>query len=159
MLVFFEITGQNVLKVSNRPHGSCRTCCPVKRNKDIKFIAFRRARPAAGRIMAMPHRPGNAKKSGISSGLKTVIFIHGFSESAPGPSSLTVKNCNSSFLLICAISNVFINRIKLLPYFMQKYIFFQKRNKNVDCHYKKQWRRKSNQDGVIVLWFISKDVE
>lgn len=50
--------------------------------------------------MLLPNKVGNARKSGVNNKLKTVIFIHGFSENSPGPSSLSIKNGTVQIVVI-----------------------------------------------------------
>ncbi|KAF7273923.1 hypothetical protein GWI33_013384 [Rhynchophorus ferrugineus] len=86
------IIRENELKFSTIPRGNCKNCCPINIDRDVRFLLYTKNGPTEG----VPIRPldevGAAKRAGVDPNLKTVIYIHGFSETSPGASGSEIVN-------------------------------------------------------------------
>lgn len=66
---------------SPAPRGDCENCCVIREAKDIKFLLYTKANPTNGRQLYL----SDAKRMRhINKTLPLVLYMHGFSESAPG---------------------------------------------------------------------------
>lgn len=94
------ILGENLILVSQRPKGLCLHCCPIKPAKDIRLYFFNKVNYDGGIPILLEAKPGNLREAGINNETNTVMFIHGFSETYPGKSGMTIKDGESKIDIV-----------------------------------------------------------
>lgn len=73
--------GGNPILYSPSPRGECENCCEIREAKDIKFFLYtRKNRQNAKQLFLTDER----RLRHINKTSNVVIYLHGFSESAPG---------------------------------------------------------------------------
>lgn len=77
--------------VGQRPKGYCAHCCNIRPLKDIRIHFYNKAKPDWGAQILLEPREGALRDAGADNSSKTVMFIHGFSETFPGKSTSTIK--------------------------------------------------------------------
>jgi hypothetical protein len=80
--VSFLFLGGNPVLYSAAPRGECENCCEIREAKDIKFLLYTRDNPKKSKQLYVF---SDEKKSRFLNKTRPlVMFLHGFSESAPG---------------------------------------------------------------------------
>lgn len=68
---------------SPAPRGDCENCCVIREAKDIKFLLYTRSNPTIGKQLYLSSDQSRLRS--INKSLPLIFYMHGFSESAPGP--------------------------------------------------------------------------
>ncbi|KAK0167247.1 hypothetical protein PV327_004672 [Microctonus hyperodae] len=76
---------------SNRPHGSCSECQPVVLERDVQFYLYTKKNPTLPQELQI-NNENSLVNSNFNSKHKTIILIHGFTESASKEFAQTVSN-------------------------------------------------------------------
>lgn len=77
------ILGGNPVLYSPAPRGDCDNCCEIREAKDIKFLLYTRSnRKDAKQIYISDEK----RIRHLNKTAPLVLYLHGFSESAPGTS-------------------------------------------------------------------------
>lgn len=90
-LSFFPISGENALHATPFPSGVCSYCCPIDVNRDIEYLLYTRRNPNCGATLNISD-PYSLRRSNFNDRYPTVIFIHGYSESATGRSAVAIRD-------------------------------------------------------------------
>lgn len=115
----FLLSGENALHATPFPSGVCSYCCPIDVNRDIEYLLytrwvrkrirsrldltgwkFRRRNPNCGATLNISD-PYSLRRSNFNDRYPTVIFIHGYSESATGRSAVAIRD--GTFTIIITI--------------------------------------------------------
>ncbi|XP_043510132.1 pancreatic lipase-related protein 2 [Frieseomelitta varia] len=83
--------GENPLLVTPFPAGTCSYCCPIDVDRDIEYLLFTRRNPTCGTTLNISD-PYSLRKSYFNDRYPTVIFIHGYSESATSGSATAIRD-------------------------------------------------------------------
>lgn len=75
------IEGGSPVMYTPAPRGDCENCCVIREAKDVKFLLYTRANPTVGKQLYISDEK-RARR--INKALPLVLYLHGFSESAPG---------------------------------------------------------------------------
>ncbi|OAD55345.1 Hepatic triacylglycerol lipase [Eufriesea mexicana] len=89
--VCFLPPGENPLHVTPLPSGTCSYCCPIEMDRDIEYLLFTRRNPTDATTLNISD-PNSLRRSNFNDRYPTVIFIHGYSESATGRSAVTIRD-------------------------------------------------------------------
>ncbi|XP_053996741.1 pancreatic lipase-related protein 2-like isoform X1 [Hylaeus anthracinus] len=83
--------GEVPLHVSLLPSGTCSYCCPINLDRDIDYLLYTRRNPTYPTRLDISN-PYSLRNSNFDNRYPTVIFIHGYSDSASGGSSITTRD-------------------------------------------------------------------
>lgn len=75
--------GGSPVLYSPAPRGDCENCCVIREAKDIKFLLYTRSNPTIGKQLYLSSDQSRLRS--INKSLPLIFYMHGFSESAPGP--------------------------------------------------------------------------
>ncbi|CAH0563634.1 unnamed protein product [Brassicogethes aeneus] len=84
--------GENALKIGFLPKGFCSSCCPLKMDRDVRFVFYSKQN-RSGVPIEPYNEAGAAERAGVDPNVTTVIFIHGFTEPSPGESGKNYYGC------------------------------------------------------------------
>ncbi|KAG7209826.1 hypothetical protein KM043_011435 [Ampulex compressa] len=73
------------------PVGTCFYCCPIRLHRDIEFQLYTRRNPKRADVLNITN-PHSLRMSKFNRDKPTVLYIHGYSEKAPGRSSATIRD-------------------------------------------------------------------
>ncbi|XP_019871268.1 pancreatic triacylglycerol lipase [Aethina tumida] len=82
--------GENNLKFSFLPKGYCSNCCPLRADRDVRFVLYNRRHRTSGVPVEPYNEAGAASRAGLDVNASTVVFIHGFTEPSPGESGTAI---------------------------------------------------------------------
>ncbi|XP_059622545.1 phospholipase A1 2 [Phlebotomus argentipes] len=95
--VFTLIFGGSPLIFSPAPRGDCVNCCAIREPKDIRFLLYTRDNPTTP-----DHLYVSDEKRLMASHLNTanplILYLHGFSEQAPGDTGQSSFEVRQAFL-------------------------------------------------------------
>ncbi|XP_012218278.1 pancreatic lipase-related protein 2 [Linepithema humile] len=83
--------GDTILHLTLLPTGTCFYCCPIQFNRDIEFQLYTRRNPTYPTLLDL-NDVTTLWRSNFNVKHPTVVFIHGYSDSALGKGAVTVKN-------------------------------------------------------------------
>ncbi|XP_049288942.1 phospholipase A1 [Anopheles funestus] len=95
--VFTLWLGGLPLMYSPAPRGDCDNCCPIREPKDIQFFLFTRENPDNGDTLFVSDKK-HLRASRLNRTNPLVIYLHGFSERAPGGSGESSKQMKDALL-------------------------------------------------------------
>ncbi|XP_032670705.1 pancreatic lipase-related protein 2 isoform X2 [Odontomachus brunneus] len=81
----------STLYLTPLPTGTCFYCCPIQLNRDVQFQLYTRKNPTYPALL----NPGDITtlwSSNFNVKHPTVVYIHGYSDSADGTGPITVRN-------------------------------------------------------------------
>lgn len=82
-LFFHVFIGGSPFVYSPAPRGTCDSCCPIREPKDIKFLLYTRTNPYVADTLFLSDLK-RIERSNMNMTNKMVLYLHGFSEKAPG---------------------------------------------------------------------------
>jgi len=78
------ISGGSPVLYTPAPRGECENCCVIREARDIKFLLYTRENPKESQQLYVSDTK-RLKRSHLNTSLPLILYLHGFSESAPGP--------------------------------------------------------------------------
>uniref|UniRef100_A0A336LSY7 CSON003911 protein n=1 Tax=Culicoides sonorensis TaxID=179676 RepID=A0A336LSY7_CULSO len=81
--VFTLFFGGSPLMYSPAPRGDCENCCQIREPKDIKFLLYTRKNPTKANLLYVSDHK-RLDRSNLNKTNPLVVYLHGFSERAPG---------------------------------------------------------------------------
>ncbi|EAT48716.1 AAEL000268-PA [Aedes aegypti] len=85
------------LMYSPAPRGDCENCCPIREPKDIQFFLFTRENRDKRDVLYVSDKK-HLRKSHLNRTNPMVIYMHGFSERAPGGDGESSKQMRDALL-------------------------------------------------------------
>ncbi|XP_043686806.1 endothelial lipase [Vespula pensylvanica] len=112
---FLFSTDTGTLYVMAFPTGTCPLCCPIDLDRDVEYLLFTRRNPRVANVLSILN-PLSLRKSNFDKRNPTVVYIHGYSESAPGESSNAVRD---AYLRRADYNVILVNWLRLatLPWY------------------------------------------
>ncbi|XP_040168412.1 lipase member H [Anopheles arabiensis] len=95
--VFTLWLGGLPLMYSPAPRGDCDNCCPIREPKDIQFFLFTRQNPDTGDTLFVSDKK-HLRAAHLNRTNPLVIYLHGFSERAPGGAGESSKQMKDALL-------------------------------------------------------------
>ncbi|XP_066597163.1 hepatic triacylglycerol lipase-like isoform X2 [Prorops nasuta] len=83
--------GENHIHVAPFPSGTCALCCPIDARRDVQYKLYTRSNPTVAQVL-VPNNPASLRRSKFNARNPTIIYIHGYSDGAPGLSGVTIRN-------------------------------------------------------------------
>ncbi|XP_015591504.2 inactive pancreatic lipase-related protein 1-like [Cephus cinctus] len=73
------------------PAGNCALCCPIQLDRDIEYQLYTRRNPTTANLLKL-NETASLQRSNFNRSNPTVLYIHGYSERAPGLSGATIRD-------------------------------------------------------------------
>ncbi|XP_048509444.1 pancreatic lipase-related protein 2 isoform X2 [Athalia rosae] len=89
--ITFTIIGNNPAHISPFPTGNCTLCCPIQPDRDIEYQLYTRRNPGIPNLLVV-NNAATLQRSSFNRSNPTVVYIHGYSERAPGLSAATIRD-------------------------------------------------------------------
>lgn len=80
------------IAVNNVAKGNCVLCCPIDENNDIRYILYTRDLGQDGVVLPQDDPGPVALANSARNDTKTIVYVHGFSEMAPGTSGNAIRD-------------------------------------------------------------------